>query len=145
MCQVFVGSKKEMSILIISPLAIQRQNFVYYLNTYETWEALDVDSALAFYEKKPASLVLVHSALSASGCSAVIAGIRLLEDSLGIAHAPCVGLYQSVKDMEFLRLAGCDHTLPDNIGRDDLCTAVAEIWEIGIFSLLRILTRLMPL
>lgn len=123
----FVGSKKEMSILIISPLAIQRQNFVYYLNTYETWEALDVDSALAFYEKKPASLVLVHSALSASGCSAVIAGIRLLEDSLGIAHAPCVGLYQSVKDMEFLRLAGCDHTLPDNIGRDDLCTAVAEI------------------
>lgn len=123
----FAGSRKDTSILIISPLAIQRQNFVYYLNKYETWEALDVDSALAFYEKKPASLVLVHSALSASGCSAVIAGIRLLEDNLGIAHAPCVGLYQSAKDMEFLRLAGCNHTLPDNIGREDLCTAVAEI------------------
>ncbi len=123
----FIATKKETSILIISPLAIQRQNFVYYLNRYETWEALDVESALAFYEKKPASLVLVHSALSASGCSAVIAGIRLLEDNLGISHAPCVGLYQSAKDMDFLRLAGCEHTLPDNIGREDLCTAVAEI------------------
>ena len=124
---LFAGAQKDISILIISPLAIQRQNFVYYLNKYETWEALDVDSALAFYEKKPASLVLVHSALSANGCSAVIAGIRMLEDNLGIAHAPCVGLYQSAKDMEFLRLAGCNHTLPDNIGREDLCTAVAEI------------------
>lgn len=121
------GSQKDTGILIISPLAIQRQNFVYYLNKYETWEALDVDSALAFYEKKPASLVIVHSALSAGGCSAVLAGIRLLEDSLGIAHAPCIGLYQSAKDMEFLRRAGCNHTLPDNIGREDLCTAVAEI------------------
>lgn len=123
----FANSKKETSILIISPLAIQRQNIVYYLNRYETWEALDVESALAFYEKKPASLVLVHSALSANGCSAVIAGIRMLEDNLGIEHAPCVGLYQSAKDMDFLRLAGCEHTLPDNIGREDLCTAVAEI------------------
>lgn len=123
----FANSKKETSILIISPLAIQRQNIVYYLNRYETWEALDVESALAFYEKKPASLVLVHSALSTNGCSAVIAGIRMLEDNLGISHAPCVGLYQSTKDMDFLRLAGCEHTLPDNIGREDLCTAVAEI------------------
>lgn len=123
----FITTKKEASILIISPLAIQRQNIVYYLNRYETWEALDVESALAFYEKKPASLVLVHSALSANGCSAVIAGIRLLEDNLGISHVPCVGLYQSAKDMDFLRLAGCEHTLPDNIGREDLCTAVAEI------------------
>lgn len=123
----FANSKKETSILIISPLAIQRQNIVYYLNRYETWEALDVESALAFYEKKPASLVLVHSALSTNGCSAVIAGIRMLEDNLGISHAPCVGLYQSAKDMDFLRLAGCEHTLPDNIGREDLCTAVAEI------------------
>lgn len=123
----FANSKKETSILIISPLAIQRQNIVYYLNRYETWEALDVESALAFYEKKPASLVLVHSALSANGCSAVIAGIRMLEDNLGIRHVPCVGLYQSAKDMDFLRLAGCEHTLPDNIGREDLCTAVAEI------------------
>lgn len=123
----FAGSQKDTGILIISPLAIQRQNFVYYLNKYETWEALDVDSALAFYEKKPAALVIVHSALSAGGCSAVLAGIRLLEDNLGIAHAPCIGLYQSAKDMEFLRRAGCNHTLPDNIGREDLCTAVAEI------------------
>ncbi len=123
----FITTKKETSILIISPLAIQRQNIVYYLNRYETWEALDVESALAFYEKKPASLVLVHSALSANGCSAVIAGIRLLEDNLGISHVPCVGLYQSAKDMDFLRLAGCEHTLPDNIGREDLCTAVTEI------------------
>lgn len=123
----FAGSQKDTGILIISPLAIQRQNFVYYLNKYETWEALDVDSALAFYEKKPAALVIVHSALSAGGCSAVIAGIRLLEDNLGIAHAPCVGLYQSAKDMDFLLRAGCNHTLPDNIGREDLCTAVAEI------------------
>lgn len=123
----FANSKKETSILIISPLAIQRQNIVYYLNRYETWEALDVESALAFYEKKPASLVLVHSALSANGCSAVIAGIRMLEDNLGIRHAPCVGLYQSARDMDFLHLAGCEHTLPDNIGREDLCTAVAEI------------------
>lgn len=123
----FADSRKETSILIISPLAIQRQNIVYYLNRYETWEALDVESALAFYEKKPASLVLVHSALSANGCSVVIAGIRMLEDNLGIRHVPCVGLYQSAKDMDFLRLAGCEHTLPDNIGREDLCTAVAEI------------------
>ncbi|WP_300282975.1 hypothetical protein [Peptacetobacter sp.] len=127
--QDFVGNQKDTGILLISPLAIQRQNIAYYLNKYEIWEALDVDSALAFYEKKPASLVLVHSALSENGCNAVIAGIRLLEDSLGIAHAPCVGLYQSVKDKDFLQLAGCKHTLPDNIGREDLCTAVAEILE----------------
>ena len=125
----FVGNCKDTGILLISPLAIQRQNIAYYLNKYEIWEALDVDSALAFYEKKPAALVLVHSALTENGCNAVIAGIRLLEDNLGIAHAPCVGLYQSTKDIEFLQLAGCKHILPDNIGRDDLCVAVAEILQ----------------
>ncbi len=125
----FTGNCKDTGILLISPLAIQRQNIAYYLNKYEIWEALDVDSALAFYEKKPAALVLVHSALSENGCNAVIAGIRLLEDNLGIAHAPCVGLYQSTKDIEFLQLAGCKHILPDNIGRDDLCVAVSEILQ----------------
>ncbi len=124
-----VTENTKISILLISPLAIQRQNLAWYLNQYELWEALDVDSALAFYEKKPAMLVLVHSALSANGCNAVLAGIRLLEDSLGISPAPFVGLYQSAKDMEFLRLAGCKHLLPANIGREDLCAAVAEIME----------------
>jgi len=124
-----VEKVNKISILLISPLAIQRQNIAWYLNRYEIWEALDVDSALAFYEKKPAMLVLVHSALTTNGYNAVLAGIRLLEDSLGISPAPFVGLYQSTTDMEFLRLAGCKHLLPANIGREDLCTAVAEIME----------------
>lgn len=117
----------KVSILLISPLTIQRQNLAWYLNKYETWEALDADSALSFYEKKPARLVLVHSALSVNGCNIVLAGIRLLEDTLGITPAPFVGLYQSDNDIEFLRLAGCNHLLPANIGREDLCSAVAKI------------------
>ncbi len=120
---------EKRTILLICPLAIQRQNLAWYLNQHEIWESLDVDSALAFYQKKPAKLVLVHSALSANGCNAVLAGIRQLEDSLGLPPAPFVGLYQSAKDMEFLRLAGCKHLLPANIGREDLCVAVAEIMQ----------------
>ncbi len=122
-------TEKKENILLICPPAIQRQNIAWYINQYEIWEALDVDSALACYETKPSKLVLVHSSLSANGCSAVIAGIRLLENSLGLSHTTFLGLYQSAKDMEFLRLAGCKHVLPGNIGREGLGMTVAEILQ----------------
>lgn len=123
----FVERAVKPTILIICPLSIQRQTLAWYLNSYEVWEALDTESALAFYGKRPASVVIIHSTLGANACNTVLADIRFLEDNLGTSPASFVGLYQAQSDVEFLQHAGCNYTFPVNIGREDLCHAVATI------------------